>query len=61
MKRNVVKKVSLICCIFMQHYFLLRDHPAGFAVAISYGFDHRPKLFGLKRIVTLWGAWDINF
>jgi len=28
---------------------------------ISYGFDHKPKCFGNKRIITLWLAWSINF
>ncbi len=44
-----------------QQFFFLQDHPSGFATAISYGLDHTSKLFGLKRIITFWAAWGINF
>lgn len=33
----------------------------GIIAGISYSFDHRPKDFGYKRIITLWGTWGINF
>lgn len=28
---------------------------------IAYGFDHNPKLYGNKYIVTLWTSWNVNF
>lgn len=43
------------------YYYLVANHPAGFITAISYGFDHISKVFGLKRLITLWGGWGINF
>lgn len=27
----------------------------------SYGFDHNPKTFGNKHIITLWASWNIGF
>lgn len=45
-----------------QYYFLLAHYyPTAFATAVSYGFDHVPKLYGFKNIITVWGAWGINF
>lgn len=31
------------------------------AAALSYGFDSRPKIFGNKRILTVWASWSIAF
>lgn len=28
---------------------------------IAYGFDHRPKTYGNKYIIFVWGSWNINF
>jgi|GEM_PF-738783 hypothetical protein len=39
--------------------FLREKHPYGIFLAMSYGFDNRPKIF--KRIFTVWAGWGINF
>ena len=41
--------------------FLLGKLISGIVVGMSYGFDSSPKLIGLKRILTLWAAWGLNF
>lgn len=28
---------------------------------ISYGFDHKPKIYGNQYIVTLWASWNVRF
>lgn len=42
-----------------KHLFLREKHPQGIIIAMSYGFDNKPKIF--KRIITVWAAWGINF
>lgn len=41
--------------------FLIQNRPSVFGLGLSYGFDHKPKDIGLKKIITVWGAWGINF
>ncbi|MGO9387805.1 MAG: hypothetical protein ACLPWD_07145 [Methanobacterium sp.] len=41
--------------------FLIRNHLSGFILGFSYGFDHLPKMVGLKQIFTGWLSWGINF
>jgi len=41
--------------------FVPHKHPMGILLGLSYGFDHRPTTIGLKRIVTWWASWGINF
>ena len=36
-------------------------YTSALTAALSYGFDSRPKEFGFRRIVTIWGSWEINF
>lgn len=43
------------------HVFTTKKHLQALIAGISYSFDHRPKDFGYKRIITLWGTWGINF
>lgn len=42
-----------------KHVFLRKKHPCGIILAMSYGFDNRPKIF--KNIFTVWAGWGINF
>jgi hypothetical protein len=28
---------------------------------VSYGFDHRPHVYGNKYIIFIWGSWNVNF
>jgi hypothetical protein len=28
---------------------------------LAYGFDHKPRFFGNKHVITIWGSWSINF
>lgn len=42
-----------------KRFFLREKHPQAFIIAMSYGFDNKPKVF--KRIVTIWAVWGITF
>lgn len=42
-----------------KHLFLRDKHPQGIIIALSYGFDNKPRIF--KQILTAWAAWGINF
>lgn len=44
-----------------RYLFVTKHHPMGFLVGLSYGSDIIPKVVGLKRVVTCWGAYGINF
>lgn len=41
--------------------FLTDDIEHRLLFNVSYGFDHKPKIFGNKNIITLWAAWEVNF
>lgn len=59
---NVTSQLNYIRSNFyasFKHIFLRECHPTGMIVALSYGFDNKPKIF--RKIVTLWAAWGINF
>jgi hypothetical protein len=43
-----------------RYVFVPKHHPMGLLFGISYGFDN-VRVIGLKRIVTCWGAYGINF
>lgn len=42
-------------------FFKIKDHGAGVGLGVFYGFDHKPRAIGFKNIVTIWGAFGINF
>ncbi len=44
-----------------KHKFFIHDIPNRLLFYISYGFDHSPKVYGNKYIVTLWTSWNISF
>lgn len=47
---------------FIYKYHFDLDHSAHrLLFNISWGHDHRPKIYGNKYIVTLWASWNINF
>lgn len=41
------------------HIFFIQKHPSAFIIGLSYGFDNKPLIF--RRILSLFGAWGINF
>lgn len=62
--RALVNQIGFIRSSFYTSYlyrFLIRHHGSALILGFSYSFDHRPKDFGIKRGVTLWGTWGINF
>ena len=59
-----VKKLNYIRSNFYAVYkyrFFIHEHPNRLLFNIAYGFDHKPKVFGNKYIVTLWTSWNISF
>jgi hypothetical protein len=61
---EVIEKASFMRNSFYGSYrygFLICSIPSAVTFGLSYGFDQRPKQFGLKQIITLWGSWGISF
>lgn len=61
---DIVNRTNYIRSNFYASYgfiYLLGSHPSGFAFALSGGFDHSPKKYGIKHVITVWGIWGINF
>ena len=61
---NVTNQINFIRNSFYASYlygFKCLDKPSAFILAVSYGFDHKPKIFGLKYSVTAFLSWGINF
>ena len=61
---EIVKKTNYIRSNFYIAYkykFLVNDISNRLIWYLSYGFDHKPKVFGNKYIVTLWASWNIRF
>jgi len=44
-----------------KYKFFINNIENRFLVNISYGLDHKPKIYGNKYIITLWGSWNISF
>jgi hypothetical protein len=61
---NIVKKTNYIRSNFYAVYkykFLINNISNRLLFYLSYGFDHTPKVYGNKYIVTLWTSWNIAF
>lgn len=44
-----------------QYKFIVQGISHRLLCNISYGFDHRPKQYGNKTIITFWASWNIGF
>ncbi len=44
-----------------KYNFLINRTLNRFLLCTSYGFDHIPKVYGNKYIITVWGSWSISF
>ena len=44
-----------------RYIFIAKEHPMGISLGISYGFDSGNNPITLKRIVTAWAIYGINF
>jgi len=61
---NVTNQINFIRNSFYASYlygFPCHGKPSALILALSYGFDHKPKIFGLKYSVTAFLSWGINF
>jgi len=61
---EVIQQTDFIRNSFYGTYkynFLIHKLHSALTVALSYGFDSKPKLFGNKQIITAWATWGINF
>jgi hypothetical protein len=61
---DIVKKTNYIRSNFYIVYkyrFIWNDTYNRILYYLSYGFDHKPRLYGNKYIVTLWVSWNISF
>jgi hypothetical protein len=47
--------------VTLAHGFLIKEHLAGIILGFSYSFDHVPKVFGYKKILTFWLSGGVNF
>lgn len=44
-----------------RYLFIVKKHPMGFSAGVSYSSDAAPKDVGLKRVISCWGVYGINF
>ncbi len=61
---DIVKKTNYIRSNFYAVYkykFIVHDVANRLLLNFGYSFDHTPKYFGNKYILTLWASWQINF
>jgi hypothetical protein len=61
---DIVEKTNYIRSNFYMVYkykFLIHDIHNRILFNLAYGFDHKPKYYGNKSIVTLWTSWNISF
>lgn len=61
---EIIQKTNYLRSNFYAVYkfkFFINDHPSRLLFYISYGFDHKPKVYGNKYIVTVWSSLNISF
>lgn len=61
---EIIRKTNYVRSNFYAVYkyrFKLGEVSNRLLFNISYGFDHKPKIYGSKYIVTLWASWNISF
>lgn len=61
---DIVKKTNYKRSNFYGVYkykFIVDDISHRLLFYLSYGFDHTPKIYGNRYIVTLWTSWNIGF
>lgn len=61
---SVIEKTNFIRSSWYTsyRYLLVTERVAhSFILGLSYGFDHRSKIFGNKNIVTAWFTWGCNW
>ncbi|MBI2774444.1 hypothetical protein HYX58_00340 [Candidatus Dependentiae bacterium] len=61
---DIEKKTDYIRSNFYGVYkykFSIRNLSNRFLFYGAYGFDHSPKFFGCKYIVTFWASWNLSF
>lgn len=61
---DVVKKTNYLRSNFYGVYkykFSLNTTFNRLLFYAAYGFDHKPKIFGQKYIITFWTSWNISF
>lgn len=61
---DTVKKTNYIRSNFYIVYkykFSVNNIPNRLLFYLAYGFDHTPKVYGNRYIVTLWTSWNISF
>lgn len=44
-----------------RYIFIAKEHPMGFSLGLSYGFDNGNNPVTLKKIVSVWAIYGINF
>lgn len=49
------------CYAAYRYIFIVKRHPMGISLGVSYGADAAPKDVGLQRVISCWGAYGINF
>ncbi len=61
---DIIKKTNYIRSNFYIVYkykFYLGDTSNKLLFYFSYGFDHIPKIYGNKYILTFWASWNVSF
>jgi len=61
---DIIKRTNYIRSNFYGVYkykFIVNNISHRLLFYLSYGFDHRPKIYGSRYIVTLWTSWNVGF
>lgn len=61
---DISSKANFISSSFYGVYkykFLINRIINGITLSASYGFDHTPKIYGNKHIITILASWNISF
>ncbi|CDK30930.1 hypothetical protein [Candidatus Babela massiliensis] len=61
---NIIKKTNYIRSNFYSVYkyrFLIKNVANRFLLNFAYSFDHMPKIFGNRYLITPWASWNISF
>ncbi len=61
---QIIQKTNYLRSNFYAVYsydFKIENIPNRLFAYVSYGFDHKSKIYGNKHIATVWGTWQVSF
>jgi hypothetical protein len=61
---SAIEQTNYIRSDFYTSYkrrFMVREYHNAITIAVSAGFDAKPKIYGNKYLATFWAAWEFNY